>query len=166
MTLSLLDTAGQEEYDMLRTIVYVNADVVIVCYSVDDPNSYDNICLKWIPEVRKFAGKVPVVLVGNKTDLRHMSTDTAQDSPAGQMMSTDSGSRLAAKIHASSFVECSSRTCQGLDAVFEATAKAALRAGDITARHLTHTSNYSSPEGRRSSSLSGTSSNKQRCIIS
>lgn len=33
--LTLWDTAGQENYDKLRTLSYSNADVVIICYSID-----------------------------------------------------------------------------------------------------------------------------------
>ena len=53
-SLILWDTAGQEEYDRLRPLCYDGADVVLVCYAVDDPVSLDNVRQKWIPEVRHF----------------------------------------------------------------------------------------------------------------
>lgn len=68
--LALWDTAGQEDYDRLRPLSYPNSDVVIVCYSIDAPESLVNVTEKWAPEVRYFCPDVPVVLVGNKKDLR------------------------------------------------------------------------------------------------
>lgn len=75
--LNLWDTAGQEDYDRLRPLSYPNSDVVIVCYSIDEGQSLKNVVEKWMPEVRYFCHDAPVILVGNKKDLRdqmHMST--------------------------------------------------------------------------------------------
>lgn len=68
--LALWDTAGQEDYDRLRPLSYPNSDVVIVCYSIDVSQSLRNVVEKWMPEVRYFCTDVPVILVGNKKDLR------------------------------------------------------------------------------------------------
>ncbi|XP_015369721.1 PREDICTED: ras-like GTP-binding protein Rho1 [Diuraphis noxia] len=70
VALDLWDTAGQEDYDRLRPLSYGEADVVILCYSIDNPKSLINIIDKWVPEVRYFCKEVPVILVGNKKDLR------------------------------------------------------------------------------------------------
>uniref|UniRef100_A0A663FD58 Ras homolog family member D n=1 Tax=Aquila chrysaetos chrysaetos TaxID=223781 RepID=A0A663FD58_AQUCH len=66
----LWDTAGQEDYDRLRPLSYSDANVVLICFDVTDPNSYENILTKWYPEVNHFCKGVPVLLVGCKTDLR------------------------------------------------------------------------------------------------
>uniref|UniRef100_A0A7M4F3D9 Rho-related GTP-binding protein RhoF-like n=1 Tax=Crocodylus porosus TaxID=8502 RepID=A0A7M4F3D9_CROPO len=66
----LWDTAGQEDYDRLRPLSYTEANVVLMCYDVTSPSSYDNILTKWYPEVNHFCKGVPIVLVGCKTDLR------------------------------------------------------------------------------------------------
>ena len=63
--LELYDTAGQEDYDRLRPLSYPGSDVILVCYSVDSPNSCDNVKERWAPEVEQFCPRVPVVLVGN-----------------------------------------------------------------------------------------------------
>ncbi|XP_060875581.1 ras-like GTP-binding protein Rho1 [Metopolophium dirhodum] len=70
VALDLWDTAGQEDYDRLRPLSYGAADVVILCYSIDTPKSLINVIDKWVPEVRYFCKEVPVILVGNKKDLR------------------------------------------------------------------------------------------------
>ena len=63
--LELYDTAGQEDYDRLRPLSYPGSDVILICYSVDSPNSCDNVKERWAPEVEQFCPRVPVVLVGN-----------------------------------------------------------------------------------------------------
>lgn len=42
-----------------------------MCFSIDSPDSLDNIPEKWTPEVRHFCPNVPIILVGNKKDLRN-----------------------------------------------------------------------------------------------
>jgi small GTP-binding protein len=64
--LELNYAAGQEEYDRLRPLSYPGSDVILVCYSVDSPNSYDNVKERWIPEVEQFCPRVPVVIVGTE----------------------------------------------------------------------------------------------------
>ncbi|KAF1652413.1 Rho-related GTP-binding protein RhoF, partial [Eudyptes chrysocome] len=66
----LWDTAGQEDYDRLRPLSYSDANIVLICFDVTNPNSYNNILTKWYPEVTHFCKGVPVLLVGCKTDLR------------------------------------------------------------------------------------------------
>ena len=70
-TLGLFDTAGQEDYDRLRPLSYPDTDVILMCFSVDSPDSLENIPEKWTPEVKHFCPNVPIILVGNKKDLRN-----------------------------------------------------------------------------------------------
>uniref|UniRef100_A0A8C5XMY5 Rho-related GTP-binding protein RhoC n=1 Tax=Microcebus murinus TaxID=30608 RepID=A0A8C5XMY5_MICMU len=69
--LVLWDTAGQEDYDRLRPLSYPDTDVILMCFSIDSPDSLENILEKWIPEVKHFCPNVPIILVGNKKDLRN-----------------------------------------------------------------------------------------------
>ena len=64
--LALWDTAGQEDYDRLRPLSYPDTDVILMCFSIDSPDSLENIPEKWSPEVRHFCPNVPIILVGNK----------------------------------------------------------------------------------------------------
>ena len=49
--LGLFDTAGQEDYDRLRPLSYPDTDVILMCFSIDSPDSLENIPEKWTPEV-------------------------------------------------------------------------------------------------------------------
>lgn len=55
ISLNLWDTAGQEEYDRLRTLSYPQTNVFIICFSISSPASYENVKHKWHPEVRGHA---------------------------------------------------------------------------------------------------------------
>ncbi|KPP61376.1 rho-related GTP-binding protein RhoF-like [Scleropages formosus] len=52
---TLYDTAGQEDYDRLRPLSYNNANLVLICYDVTSPTSFDNVLIK----VPSSAGRVP-----------------------------------------------------------------------------------------------------------
>merc|ERR1711868_189939 len=41
--LALWDTAGQEDYDRLRPLSYPDTDVILICYSIDSPDSLQNV---------------------------------------------------------------------------------------------------------------------------
>ena len=70
MPFTLWDTAGQEDYDRLRSLAYPDTDVIVMCFSADNPASLENIVHKWTPEVLRLCPKVPVILVANKIDVR------------------------------------------------------------------------------------------------
>ena len=61
---------GQEDYDRLRPFSYSDVDVVLICFSLADQDTLTNVVDNWSPEIRYFCGDVPVILVGNKKDLR------------------------------------------------------------------------------------------------
>ena len=41
--LALWDTAGQEDYDRLRPLSYPDANVILLCFSIDRPESLKSI---------------------------------------------------------------------------------------------------------------------------
>lgn len=125
--LGLWDTAGQEEYDRLRPLSYANANVFLLCFSVTNPVSYENIYSKWYPEVIHFCPDVPLILVGTKADTR--TDEAVLEKLRGQGQSavtTEQGNQLCAKIKAVKYVECSARTGDNLKAVFEEAVKCCL----------------------------------------
>ena len=70
ITVGLWDTAGQEDYDRLRPLSYANASVFVACFNLTDRDSFQNIESKWVPELRHYLKKAPIILVGCKKDLR------------------------------------------------------------------------------------------------
>lgn len=125
MQMVLWDTAGQEDYELLRPLSYPNTDVLLLCFAVDNRDSYENIFQKWVPEVRHFCPKAPLLLVGTKADLRAGSVD-AQKKGAKMVIPCSDGSKLAKSIDAVGYVECSAKTREGIQEVFETAARAAI----------------------------------------
>lgn len=125
--LALWDTAGQEDYDRLRPLSYPDSNVVLICYSVDLPDSLDNVMEKWVSEVLHFCQGVPFVLVGCKADLRDDPRIIQALREAGQEpVSLATGQSAADTMGAVSFCECSAKTGMGVREVFEAATRASL----------------------------------------
>ncbi|XP_022918311.1 rho-related BTB domain-containing protein 1 [Onthophagus taurus] len=75
VSLRLWDTFGDHEKD--RRFAYGRSDVVLLCFSINNPVSLRNCRLMWYPEIRRFCPNTPVLLVGCKNDLRYMYRDEA-----------------------------------------------------------------------------------------
>ncbi|NXS03382.1 RHOA protein, partial [Oxylabes madagascariensis] len=145
--LALWDTAGQEDYDRLRPLSYPDTDVILMCFSIDSPDSLENIPEKWTPEVKHFCPNVPIILVGNKKDLRndeHTRRELAKMKQAEQCgfglfspaafvlfqepVKPEEGRDMANRIGAFGYMECSAKTKDGVREVFEMATRAALQA--------------------------------------
>jgi Ras family protein A len=124
----LWDTAGQEDYDRLRPLSYPDTDVILMCFSIDSPDSLENIPEKWTPEVRHFCPNVPIILVGNKKDLRNdAGTIRELVKMKQEPVKPDDGRAMAEKIGAVSYPERSATTKDGVGEVFETAPRAALQ---------------------------------------
>merc|ERR1712137_702849 len=126
--LALWDTAGQEDYDRLRHLSYPDTHVILMCFSIDSPDSLENIPEKWVPEVKHFCPNVPIILVGNKKDLR-TDQNTIRELARNRQAPVryEEGQQMANKIGAIRYIECSALTKDGVRKVFEEATRAALK---------------------------------------
>ncbi|XP_006897365.1 PREDICTED: transforming protein RhoA-like [Elephantulus edwardii] len=101
-----------------------------MCFSIDSPDSLENIPEKWTPEVKHFCPNVPIILVGNKKGLwndertRRELAKMKQEEP----VRPEEGRDRANRIGAFEYMECSAKTKDGVREVFETAARAALQA--------------------------------------
>uniref|UniRef100_A0A8C0UTK9 Ras homolog family member Q n=1 Tax=Cyanistes caeruleus TaxID=156563 RepID=A0A8C0UTK9_CYACU len=118
--LGLYDTAGQEDYDRLRPLSYPMTDVFLICFSVVNPASFQNVKEEWVPELKEYAPNVPFLLVGTQIDLRDDPKTLARlNDMKEKPVSVEQGQKLAKEIGAYCYVECSALTQKGLKTVFD-----------------------------------------------
>ncbi|XP_052215953.1 ras-related C3 botulinum toxin substrate 2-like [Dreissena polymorpha] len=127
VSLGLWDTAGQEDYDRLRPLSYPQTDVFLICFSVVSPSSHENVVTKWNPEIKHHCPEAPVIVVGTKIDLRENKEAIGQLAQQGlSPIKREQGIKLANKIRAVKYMECSALTQRGLKQVFEEAVRAVI----------------------------------------
>eukprot|EP01091_Cochliopodium_minus_P015794 TRINITY_DN5716_c0_g1_i1.p1 TRINITY_DN5716_c0_g1~~TRINITY_DN5716_c0_g1_i1.p1 ORF type:complete len:195 (+),score=43.69 TRINITY_DN5716_c0_g1_i1:92-676(+) len=117
--LNLWDTAGQEEYDTLRPLSYPKTDIFLICFSITNPASLENVRLKWYPELRHHSKETPIELVGTKMDLRddpNVINTLAQKKE--QPITYERGMAMMKEIGAVKYLECSAKSQKNLINVF------------------------------------------------
>eukprot|EP00095_Tigriopus_kingsejongensis_P002380 maker-scaffold527_size145964-snap-gene-0.19 protein:Tk02380 transcript:maker-scaffold527_size145964-snap-gene-0.19-mRNA-1 annotation:"GH22067" len=120
------DTAGQEDYEQLRPLSYPETDVIVLCFAVDSQDSLDNLRDKWLPELEHYLPGVPIVVVGNKIDLRtDLETLVNMSKLRQKCVVPMEGRAMAEIVGAKDYVECSSKTFKGINSVFETTVRVA-----------------------------------------
>ncbi|SCU88436.1 LADA_0E10132g1_1 [Lachancea dasiensis] len=165
ITLSLWDTAGQEEFDRLRSLSYSDTHTIMLCFSVDSRDSLDNVQHKWVGEIADHCEGVKLVLVALKCDLRNNTEEFALDSAitpgniqqqqqqqqlngSGEnpkLISYEEGLAMAKKIGALRYLECSAKMNRGVNEAFTEAARCALTAHPKGAKDGNH------EEGKKSS---------------
>lgn len=113
--LTLWDTAGQEAYDQIRPLAYNNANVALICYAVDTPESLQHVKDIWIKEINHYCPKTPIILIGNKSDLASESG-----------VSKEKGDEMSKQINAVSHFQCSALNDENILMIFERAAKEAI----------------------------------------
>ena len=108
--------------------MYPDADVIIICYSIDNPDSLLNVLEKWTPEVKHYCPGVPIILCGNKKDLRN-NEDIKRDleDVKKKPLTFEEGVLASEKIEANAYIECSALTKAGVMSLFETAAQHSIR---------------------------------------
>lgn len=128
ISLGLWDTSGNDNFKQIRPRSYQQADIVLICYSVANPNSLASVQNKWIAEIRENLPKVPVLVVATQTDLRETGAYRAN------CISAAEGRQLAHEIHAKGYLECSASSNRGVQQVFEYAVRVAVNQAKKQAR--------------------------------
>lgn len=145
--LSLWDTAGQEEFDRLRSLSYSDTHCIMLSFSIDLPDSLENVQSKWVGEIADHCEGVKLVLVALKCDLRtnedaendvqpHAEEDSfnpysqlsKQYQQQKRLISYDEGLAVAKKVGALRYLECSAKKNRGVNEAFSEAARCALNA--------------------------------------
>ncbi|KAL1934519.1 hypothetical protein VTP01DRAFT_6701 [Rhizomucor pusillus] len=122
--LSLWDTAGQEEFDRIRWMSYVDAHAVLICYSVDSRDSLENIPNRWLLEVSEYCPEAKILLVALKCDLR--DNEEVIKKKHMEPIMYEEGLAMARSINAVRYLECSAKHNRGVRECFDQAARVSL----------------------------------------
>eukprot|EP00474_Spongospora_subterranea_P009381 CRZ09839.1 hypothetical protein [Spongospora subterranea] len=127
VNMGLWDTAGQEDFDRLRSLSYNDTNLVLIVYSVDSPSSLANVQSKWVPEVKHHVKDAPYILVGTKADLRKDEHTLEKLRARNQkIVELDVAAATAKEIGAHCVMECSALTGVGVKEIFDEALKVVL----------------------------------------
>jgi len=120
--LALWDTAGQEEYELIRIHSYSGANVILISFAIDTTDSLENVTSEWIEEVNKECPNVPIILVGLKKDLRPQEMQPNDN----LFVHPREAEIVKSNIGARDYIECSALTGEGVQKVFDIATRAGL----------------------------------------
>ncbi|MHA2295869.1 MAG: GTP-binding protein [Candidatus Hodarchaeales archaeon] len=74
------DLAGQDRFTEVRSVYYKGAHVALLLFDVTRPDTFDNLP-SWIKEIWTHSGlkPIPIVILGNKADLREIVPESMDD---------------------------------------------------------------------------------------
>lgn len=101
------DTAGQERYRAITSAYYRGAVGALLVYDIAKHLTYENV-ERWLRELRDHADQnIVIMLVGNKSDLRHLRSVPTEES------------KSFAERNCLSFIETSALDSTNVEAAFQ-----------------------------------------------
>lgn len=104
------DTGGQEKFSKIRPLYYRGALGGLVVFDVTSRESFDNLD-GWMEEVQKNCTKIPIILVGNKIDLKSRKVTKEE----GKKYAAKQSRKMGYKIP---YLETSAKTGETIKKVF------------------------------------------------
>lgn len=144
----------QDDFDPLRSLCYPDSDVFLLCFSVINPTSFQNISEKWLPEIRRFCPEAPLILVGTQSDRRRDARQLQELAQYGQAPVSQTQARcLARRINAATYVETSALTQRDLKEAFDQAIVTALSHRGTILVNTNRNSKLRQKSGKRKQSL-------------
>ena len=69
LNLELWDTAGQERFQSLTKLYFNGAQGCLIVYDITNEESFNNLD-KWLAKAKESCPDIPIILIGNKSDLK------------------------------------------------------------------------------------------------
>ena len=123
ISLTLADTAGQEDYEALRHLCYPGTDIFLITFALNDRQSFTNIKSKWARDVFdpakvKSSLGCPIIIVGNKLDLRNGGTPNCVTREEGESL-VNVLKEMAPKDTNITYMESSATEYIGIKEIFD-----------------------------------------------
>lgn len=114
--LVIWDYTRQKEYEPFHALAFCNVDIIIICFSIENHESFDLIKAIWIKEINKFLPQTVVGLVGLKSDLRKRQDECMLIQPKDI-------ENLAKELNAKFYFECSAIENKNVHEIFQETCR-------------------------------------------
>ncbi|NXI60623.1 RHOC protein, partial [Chloroceryle aenea] len=115
--LALWDTAGQEDYDRLRPLSYPDTDVILMCFSIDSPDSLGPGTKGWMSQGWALCFHCCFLVIFPNPLFNAFQ----------EPVKPEEGRDMANRINAFGYLECSAKTKEGVREVFEMATRAGLQ---------------------------------------
>ncbi|CAF2971369.1 unnamed protein product [Rotaria sp. Silwood2] len=137
----ICDTGGKEQFSPLHGLCIPYSDVILLCFSVVNPQSFQNAITYWLSRARRSNSKIPIILVGTQMDLRSdLQTLLTLDQQKLKPVTEKEARARAQQMHACTYIECSSLTEKNLKTVFDTAVLTAIEFRDGNTITLSSTS--------------------------
>lgn len=104
------DTGGQEEFSKIRPLYYRGALGSLLVYDVTNKESFENLDV-WFKEINENCIEIPIILVGNKTDLESRVVTEDEGKKQAKKFSKEYGMKVP-------YLETSAKTGESIKKVF------------------------------------------------
>lgn len=124
--LQLFDADSQEDKKNARQLIYPQADIFIVCFSLVSPQSLENVETIWLPEINQICQNKPFILSGVKSVLRDKYPERVEEFEKNGWVPvpTEKGEAMKTKVGALDYVECGPKNGFNVKEVIESAIKA------------------------------------------
>ena len=114
VSIHLWDIAGQEKWIRMRRSYYSGSHGVLVVGDLTRGNTFKQMTSFWIPDLRENCGKIPIILLANKSDLK-------------SEVSKDYIMEISKKIEAESILITSAKRGENVEEAFHMLARTIIR---------------------------------------
>jgi small GTP-binding protein len=126
--LDIFETDAGRNWKSSRLESYEGADVFLICFSLVEPKSLENVQSMWMTEIKEYCTNTPYFLVGTKSDLRDEFDQRADKykRKGWEKVPKSKGEDMKEAIKAEAYFESSSKNQSNLNEVFETAIKLVL----------------------------------------
>lgn len=120
INVQIWDLAGQVHFSKVRTLYYKGLKGLLAVFDVTRDTSYTNL-LNWVNEIKTVVPdttKIPVILIGNKIDLRIEGEPSHISPELGEKMADQFSELLSDGKLKVNYVETSAKTGENVEAAF------------------------------------------------